>query len=113
MSETKVLIVQTKDFAHDTWEIEEFEKRGVSHVWYNYESGSYDGSGMAVLRFLDGRWMIHDMGHCSCNGAWDLPSEGAKRDTLQEAIAAFRVDDYYRGPFDVVTQAAIAWERAK
>ena len=106
-------IVQMKDFAHDDWEIAELEKLGVSHVWYHYENGEYDGSGMAAVRFLDGRWMIHDMGHCSCNGAWELPSEGAKRDTLAEAVAAFKVDYWYRGPFDAVTLAAKAWHDAE
>jgi len=42
----------------------------VTDIWYWYAQGSYDGSGIMVLKTSDG-YYLHDMSHCSCYGPLD------------------------------------------
>ena len=39
-------------------------------LMYFYDEGCYEGWGLAVWR-LDGKWMYHGLGHCSCYGPLD------------------------------------------
>ena len=55
-----------EEFPPDSW----VGKYDWAVVWY--ESGSYDGSGEAVVkRSSDGALLALSLGHCSCYGPWD------------------------------------------
>jgi hypothetical protein len=43
----------------------------VNVILYWYESGSYEGHGIALLKTKDGFWFETDLNHCSCNGPTD------------------------------------------
>ena len=43
----------------------------VDTAWYWYTCSGYEGSGQLLMR-RDGRFHLHDMGHCSCNGPTDI-----------------------------------------
>jgi hypothetical protein len=53
------------------------------HEWvvYDYEYGDYDGSGWAVS-FSDGKYYLHNLGHCSCYGPFDESGEEVKLDDI-------------------------------
>lgn len=57
------------------YDLEDLRKTGAQVAFYWYVSGSYEGSGQLLL-FKDGRWYLHDCGHCSCYG----PTEDIKTD---------------------------------
>ena len=43
------------------------EKDGIEALVYDYNTGSYEGLGHALLR-KNGNWAYADLGHCSCYG---------------------------------------------
>jgi hypothetical protein len=43
----------------------------VDYLFTDYAVGCYDGEGTAVVRYADGSWGVHGMGHCSCYGPFD------------------------------------------
>lgn len=43
-------------------------KETYEYIIYNYEAGDCDGSGAAVLKDKNGKFMLLDLGHCSCHG---------------------------------------------
>lgn len=76
-----------KDSTFDDYEVEELQKQGVDDCWYWYKQGGYEGSGQAILR-KDGRWYMHDCGHCSCNGPVDRLKLVGGYETLEQMKAA-------------------------
>ena len=54
----------------DEYDLSELEKLGADVVFYWYAKGYYEGSGQ-ILFLLDGKWYLHDAGHCSCFGPTD------------------------------------------
>jgi hypothetical protein len=67
----------------DDYELDSAKDAGIDAVVYYYGSGSYEGSGAALLRKA-GDWAYADLGHCSCYGPLDpLP-------TLFEPLAVLR-----------------------
>jgi hypothetical protein len=42
----------------------------VLDLWYWYAYGSYEGSGMALVRVEQG-YLLYGLGHCSCYGPWE------------------------------------------
>lgn len=52
------------------YEIKKAEEAGVDVLVYYYASGSYEGSGVALLR-KDGNWSYESLSHCSCYGPLD------------------------------------------
>lgn len=46
----------------------EVKSSGLVEVWYRYEDGGYEGSGNLLGRNAEGKWYLHNLGHCSCNG---------------------------------------------
>jgi len=48
----------------------------VTDVWYTYWHGSYEGSGEALIKHQDGRFVLHNLGHCSCYGPLDTDNYG-------------------------------------
>jgi hypothetical protein len=57
--------IGTDEIDHDT--VESFE---WDEVWYDYESGYYDGGGAILARKGD-QFVLFDLSHCSCNGPED------------------------------------------
>ena len=51
----------------DSYEIKQLENHGVEVIFYYYEYGSYEGSGH-MIALKEGKYAVHDMGHCSCYG---------------------------------------------
>ena len=54
----------------DEYDLEGLYKANAQAAFYWYASGSYEGSGQ-LLVVKDGKWYLHDMGHCSCYGPID------------------------------------------
>ena len=52
----------------DEYDLEYLDKEAYEYLIYNYEVGDYDGSGAAVLKDNNGKFMLIDLGHCSCFG---------------------------------------------
>lgn len=50
----------------DVYDLKNIPKE-VEWIRYWYAQGSYDGSGMMILKTKDG-FYLHDMSHCSCYG---------------------------------------------
>ena len=50
------------------YDLEYLDKEAYEYLIYNYEVGCYDGSGAAVLKDNNGKFMLIDLGHCSCYG---------------------------------------------
>lgn len=48
-------------------EIDLIVATGAEAAFYWYVAGSYEGSGQLLI-LKDGKWYIHDCGHCSCYG---------------------------------------------
>lgn len=54
----------------EDYTLRDAEKAGIDTLIYDYNSGSYAGSGNALLR-KNGKWAYADLGHCSCYGPLD------------------------------------------
>lgn len=52
----------------DEYDLEDLDKEAYEYLIYNYEVGYYDGSGAAVLKDNNGKFILIDLGHCSCYG---------------------------------------------
>ena len=52
----------------DEYDLEYLDKEVYEYFIYNYEVGDYCGSGAAVLKDNDGKFILIDLGHCSCYG---------------------------------------------
>lgn len=50
--------------------IERLVNLGIEFVIYAYHNDGYSGYGTAFAKKKN-NWFYHDMGHCSCYGAWD------------------------------------------
>ena len=50
------------------YDLEYLDKEAYEYLIYNYEVGYYGGSGAAVLKDNDGKFILIDLGHCSCYG---------------------------------------------
>lgn len=55
----------------DEWEIKYLRGHDLVDVWYWYTPGHYEGSGALLALDSQGRYYVHEMGHCSCNGPTD------------------------------------------
>jgi hypothetical protein len=87
------------------WEIIDVVPNALAVV-YDYEAGSYEGSGYAVIRYADG-WDIVNLSHCSCYGPMDRVVEGlGMRDTLDEVAASYSMDMWDRAQFDSAVESA-------
>ncbi len=52
---------------------------------YHYESGCYEGTGIAVWRNKKGEWAYQYLGHCSCNGPLeDIETSDKAKFTLEQ-----------------------------
>jgi hypothetical protein len=49
-------------------ELEYLDEEAYEYLIYNYETGYYSGSGAAVLKDNNGKFILLDLGHCSCYG---------------------------------------------
>ncbi len=52
----------------DEYDLEYLDKEAYEYLIYNYESGDYEGDGAAVLKDKNGKFILIDLGHCSCYG---------------------------------------------
>lgn len=59
----------------------------VSVVFYWYSGGSYCGSGQFLMKLKDGKWILHDGGHCSCNGPLDDIDYDATFESLDKVLS--------------------------
>lgn len=55
------------------YDLEYLDKEAYEYLIYNYEVGGYDGSGAAVLKDKNGKFILIDLGHCSCYGPLEMP----------------------------------------
>ncbi|NOY60282.1 MAG: hypothetical protein GXO75_15335 [Calditrichaeota bacterium] len=55
----------------EDYELKRLEDVGAEAVFYWYGAGSYLGAGQILYRRKDGKWYLHDAGHCSCYGPTD------------------------------------------
>lgn len=89
-------IVNDPDYREVTelrdYELETFSD--VDEVWYQYEYGSYEGYGYALLRKGE-FYELYDMGHCSCYGPTEYYSGFTSTKSLAELIAEFEKNPEY------------------
>lgn len=52
------------------YDYQRLKEYGVEEVWYWYWTEPYEGSGM-LLATKAGKYYLHGMSHCSCNGPLD------------------------------------------
>lgn len=52
----------------DEYDLEYLDKEAYEYLIYNYEVGDYCGSGAAVLKDNNDKFILIDLGHCSCYG---------------------------------------------
>lgn len=52
------------------YETERAQKAGADAVVYWYGRGSYEGTGVALVR-NGGKWVVEYLGHCSCYGPFE------------------------------------------
>ena len=52
----------------DEYDLEYLDKEFYEYLIYNYYNGGYEGDGAAVLKDEDGKFILMDLGHCSCFG---------------------------------------------
>ena len=76
-------------FDRDDAELDEYElekiPEEVEWIKYWYAQGSYDGSGMMILKTKDG-YYLYDMSHCSCYGPLDHLELTRSYDTIEDLI---------------------------
>jgi len=78
MSDKKIIATNEIDTPDDS----RFPE-GAEWCVYDYEYGSYDGSGLAFFGG-GGRFWEKSLGHCSCYGPWDNdPSEITRKELLE------------------------------
>ena len=71
-------------------ELNEFDEGNEEFVWlvYDYEGGSWEGSGEAVALGKDGLLYSWNLGHCSCYGPADEWPDGADKETIEQFVKA-------------------------
>lgn len=52
----------------DKYDLKYLDEEAYEYFIYSYEVGCYDGSGVAVLKDNNGKFILLDLGHCSCYG---------------------------------------------
>lgn len=91
----------------------------VAWILTNYSVDGYEGSGEAVVGYVDGRAVIVDLGHCSCYDCWDnepLQAEGTYTPPELAALLtgtagqgrAGLLEAWGRSPFARMTEAGLA-----
>lgn len=50
------------------YDLEYLDKEVYEYLIYNYHYEEYEGSGAAVLKDKNGKFMFIELGHCSCYG---------------------------------------------
>lgn len=50
------------------YDLEYLDKEAYEYLIYSYKVGDCDGSGAAVLKDNNGKFILIDLGHCSCYG---------------------------------------------
>lgn len=56
----------------DEDDLKYLDEKVYEYLIYNYKTGYWEGDGAAVLKDNNGKFMLIDLGHCSCYG----PLEG-------------------------------------
>jgi hypothetical protein len=77
--------VKVNNVGKEVLEFDGLDLPEVEEIWYKYETGYYDGIGVAVLRGPKG-YQVMSLGHCSCNGP--LENEPS---TPEPTVAALRL----------------------
>lgn len=54
--------------ALDGYDLEYLDKEAYEYLVYNYKISPWEGDGAAVLKDNDGKFILIDLGHCSCFG---------------------------------------------
>ena len=52
----------------DEYDLEYLDKKAYEYLIYNYHYECYEGEGAAVLKDNNGKFILIDLGHCSCYG---------------------------------------------
>jgi hypothetical protein len=68
-----IKLYQVGKHAFDGFDLRFLDKQ-ILWIVYDYENGSYEGSGTAIAFFKDGTLKVGDLGHCSCFGPLEHPS---------------------------------------
>ncbi len=77
---------------YDDSEIASYSLSNVSNaklVAYWYGTGSYEGTGYAIIQHEDGKWDQDYLGHCSCYGPFEHYHRKGVYNTLSELVATF------------------------
>jgi len=69
------------------------EELETDFLIYNHTCESYEGYGMALAQ-KNGKWYVHDMGHCSCYGPFDEFCFDKPYSTLEETIKTLHAEDW-------------------
>jgi hypothetical protein len=51
---------------------------------YKYETGSYEGSGQLIVKTIDNKFWVQELGHCSCYGPLDRWQPSVKYNSIEE-----------------------------
>lgn len=92
-------------------ELEEYDLTNIESLVpydavYWYSTGGYEGNGQIILK-VKGRYILHDMGHCSCYGPLDHINTKAKGyGSLTELLACLS-DEYSTDVKDLVEFARL------
>jgi len=54
--------------ALDEDDLEYLDEKVYEYLIYNYRAGFWEGDGVAVLKDNNGKFILMDLGHCSCFG---------------------------------------------
>ena len=85
------------DLEYDSEELDDYDLEkipvGIEEVWYWYMTGNYCGAGQMILLGKDGKYYIHDMGHCSCYGPTDEIETLGGIESLAELKMTDEADD--------------------
>ena len=71
------------------WELDRLHD--LDEIWYWYAEGSYEGSGMLLMKKGD-LYDVHNMGHCSCYGPTDDVNFSGK--SLEQLKASYSEEGF-------------------
>jgi hypothetical protein len=90
------------------YEINELKKSNVTHIWYWYTTGSYEGAGRAVILLKNGKWKLLNLGHCSCYGPLEHMYTAIEHNSPKD----FKMTDEEKSLCNSVLKVAISYYKS-
>lgn len=100
----KIEPYKTYSVGRDTIDyFEEFERNhpNIEYIVYEYEVGSWDGGGSAILKTRDGQFYNINLDHCSCYGPGEWKGDLISLETILDS------DNILDDPVDDVIRAKV------